>query len=78
MIFKVTKQPYSGGYEYLVIRHDNGLEFSRGPALPVAIITALGDRNLAYFDWGYDSNSNTVDLVGNEVSEPAPTPTDKG
>lgn len=71
MLFKVSRKAYVGGHEYLICRHDTGQSLYRGPSIPASISTAMGDRNLAYFDWGYDEAAHSVDLIGGEV--PAPT-----
>ena len=71
MLFKVSRKAYVGGDEYLISRHDTGQSFYRGPSISEPIFAALSGKDLAYFDWGYDEATHSVDLDGGEV--PAPT-----
>lgn len=71
MIFKVSRKAYSGGHEYLIHKHEDGSEFYRGPSAPEVIAVALKDKDTAYFDWGYDAITNSIDMVGSEVPAPS-------
>lgn len=71
MLFKVSRKAYVGGHEYAIHRQDNGSEFYRGPSIPEVIFSVVGDRDVVYFDWGYDAETNSVDLVGGEVPAPS-------
>jgi len=70
MLFKVSREAYAGGHEYTVRHHPGGQEFYRGPSIPEVVATAVGDRSLVYFDWGYDEATHSIDLVGCEEAAP--------
>ena len=73
MLFKVSRRPYTGGQEYLIHKHEDGSEFYRGPSAPEVIAEALKDKDTTYFEWGYDTSTNSTDMIGDEVPAPAPS-----